>query len=375
MRRLLALIAVLRGRARRLAAAPRVAAPAKPTHSWSARPRTRRRTAGAIGADAKMSLAAPRRVQHDPHHLDLAPRRDDDRRRTSWHALQNSRRRRRPARDPADRLRLPVRLEDRPAVRDHAGPVRLLRRVDPAARPVDPVRDRRQRAEPEPVLDAAVHAGRARRRRLVVPRPARPDLRRDQGGRAAHDRDRRLAGATRRRRPERCSARRTRRRSSSSISGAAYRRSHRTRPVMDWFSIHPYLERSSMPPTFAHPRTTTIAIADYDKLVGLLGQAFDGTAQRGSTLPILYDEFGVQTSAPDGQAPAVREPEPPVGRRRRRRGDAGPRTTAQALQLAACQPNVVGLALLPRRPTRPTSTGGSRASTTPTTRRSPTCRR
>jgi hypothetical protein len=124
--------------------------------------------------------------------------------------------------------------------------------------------------------------------------------------------------------------------------GAAYRRSHRTRPVMDWFSIHPYLDRSSRPPTFAHPRTTTISIADYDKLVGLLGQAFDGTKQRGSKLPILYDEFGVQTSAPVDKRQLYSNHDVPVAQ------DAVPEATQgryyrQALQLAACQPNVVGL--------------------------------
>jgi hypothetical protein len=124
--------------------------------------------------------------------------------------------------------------------------------------------------------------------------------------------------------------------------GAAYRRSHRTRPVMDWFSIHPYLDRSSLPPTYAHPRTTTISIADYDKLVNLLGRAFDGTRQRGSTLPILYDEFGVQTSAPTDKRQLYSNHDLPSA------GDTVDETTQgryyrQALQLAACQKNVVGL--------------------------------
>jgi hypothetical protein len=80
--------------------------------------------------------------------------------------------------------------------------------------------------------------------------------------------------------------------------GRYYRRSGRDRPVMDAFAHHPYLERAKLPPTFAHPRSTTIALADYDKLVRLLGEAFDGTAQRGSDIPILYTEFGVQTRIP-----------------------------------------------------------------------------
>ncbi len=80
--------------------------------------------------------------------------------------------------------------------------------------------------------------------------------------------------------------------------GRYYRESGRDEPVMDAFAHHPYLERASIPPDFAHPRSTTIALADYDKLVDLLGEAFDGTAQRGADLPILYTEFGVQTSIP-----------------------------------------------------------------------------
>jgi hypothetical protein len=124
--------------------------------------------------------------------------------------------------------------------------------------------------------------------------------------------------------------------------GLAYRRSGRTRPVMDWLALHPYLESSKLPPTFAHPRTTTIALADYGKLVGVLGRAFDGTAQHGSTLPILYDEFGVQTQAgPDKLALYTNQQLPSAV-------DAVTEWTQgryyrQALQLAVCQRNVVGL--------------------------------
>ncbi len=124
--------------------------------------------------------------------------------------------------------------------------------------------------------------------------------------------------------------------------GSAYRRSGRTRPVMDWFAFHPYLETSKLPPTFAHPKTTTIAIADYGKLVTVLGQAFDGTAQRGSTLPILYDEFGVQTEAESAKRSIYTNEARPSAR------DAVDETTQaryyrQALQLVSCQKNVVGL--------------------------------
>jgi hypothetical protein len=80
--------------------------------------------------------------------------------------------------------------------------------------------------------------------------------------------------------------------------GSYYRESGRDEPVMDAFAHHPYLERANLPPTFAHPNSTTIALADYDKLVALLGEAFDGTEQRGADIPILYTEFGVQTQIP-----------------------------------------------------------------------------
>ena len=84
--------------------------------------------------------------------------------------------------------------------------------------------------------------------------------------------------------------------------GAAYRASGRTTPIMDTFSIHVYGETSRIPPTLQHPRTTTIGIADYPKLVTLLGSAFDGTAQPGSKLPIVYGEYGVETSIPPDKA-------------------------------------------------------------------------
>ncbi len=84
--------------------------------------------------------------------------------------------------------------------------------------------------------------------------------------------------------------------------GVAYRASGRNRPVMDGLAIHPYGDNSSQPPSTGHPNSTTIGMGDYDKLVALLAQAFDGTAQPGSALPILYGEFGVESQIPDGKA-------------------------------------------------------------------------
>jgi hypothetical protein len=120
--------------------------------------------------------------------------------------------------------------------------------------------------------------------------------------------------------------------------GIAYRQSGRALPVMDSFAIHPYQDNSSTPPGFAHPLNTTIAIADYDKLVKLLGQAFDGTAQRGSTLPIVYGEFGVETVIPAAKSTLYTGVEPasvlPV--------DNATQAAfyREALAMAFCQPNV-----------------------------------
>ena len=44
-----------------------------------------------------------------------------------------------------------------------------------------------------------------------------------------------------------------------------------------------------------------MTLGDYDRLVTLLGEAFDGTAQEGEDLPILYTEFGVESGHPRGQ--------------------------------------------------------------------------
>jgi hypothetical protein len=123
--------------------------------------------------------------------------------------------------------------------------------------------------------------------------------------------------------------------------GAAYRRSGRARPIMDAFSIHPYQDDSSVPPTFAHPRSTTISIADYRKLVRLLAKAFNGTAQAGSRLPIVYDEFGVQSVIPASKRAAYDGYKPPSVRPITEAKQAA--YYAQALALAACRPTVVAL--------------------------------
>ena len=125
--------------------------------------------------------------------------------------------------------------------------------------------------------------------------------------------------------------------------GTAYRSSGRDRPVMDAFVIHPYPDNSSQPPTVAHPLTTTIGVADYEKLVALLGEAFDGTAQPGSELPIFYGEFGVESEIPAGKAALYTGAEPSTTK------PVAEATQAdyyeEALALAFCQPTVQGMLL------------------------------
>src|SRR5204862_1873733 len=79
------------------------------------------------------------------------------------------------------------------------------------------------------------------------------------------------------------------------------------------FALHPYLTRSSIPPTTPHTGTS-LGFGDYDKLVGLLGGAFDGTAQHGSTLPIAYTEFGVQSVIPPDKQGPYTNLDSPLGR-------------------------------------------------------------
>lgn len=125
--------------------------------------------------------------------------------------------------------------------------------------------------------------------------------------------------------------------------GQAFRQSGRGRPIMDWFAFHPYGANSSELPTTRHTTGTNITIADYDKLVKALGQAFDGTKQVGSKIPVIYDEYGIESTIPKAKAkkytgaePASTKPvSPPVQGQRYK----------QALGLAFCQPTVKAMFL------------------------------
>ena len=125
--------------------------------------------------------------------------------------------------------------------------------------------------------------------------------------------------------------------------GTAYRASRRALPIMDGLAFHPYADSSGQSPDTPHPKSTTIGLADYDRLIQALATAFDGTAQAGTTLPVLYDEFGVESQIPAGKAKAYTGSEPSTTR------PVDEATQGQyygrALQLAFCQPNVTGILL------------------------------
>jgi len=121
--------------------------------------------------------------------------------------------------------------------------------------------------------------------------------------------------------------------------GSAYRASHRTKPIMDAFSYHPYMERADLPPTFRHnPLANPITIADYGRLVSVLDRAFGGTAQKGRTLPLVYDEFGVEARVPSAHGELYSGKEPPTTHPVTEATQA--RYYADAFHLAACQPTV-----------------------------------
>jgi hypothetical protein len=120
--------------------------------------------------------------------------------------------------------------------------------------------------------------------------------------------------------------------------GLAYRASGRTAPIMDVFDEHVYADTSALPSSMPHTGTT-MAEGDYTKLVALLGKAFNGTAQRGSTLPIFYGEYGVETAIPADKAHLY------TGSENQKTVDEATqgRYYAEAFRLALCQPNVIGI--------------------------------
>jgi hypothetical protein len=121
--------------------------------------------------------------------------------------------------------------------------------------------------------------------------------------------------------------------------GEAWRGSGRTEPIMDAFDLHPYEDNSSISPVDGtHPNSTTMALGDYDKLVSSIGEAFGDYS-----MPIWYDEFGVESQIPPemeshytGTEPTTTKPVPEATQAAYYR---------EALQLTFCQPNVRAIML------------------------------
>ncbi|MBA3757912.1 hypothetical protein H0X09_03585 [Candidatus Saccharibacteria bacterium] len=121
--------------------------------------------------------------------------------------------------------------------------------------------------------------------------------------------------------------------------GKAFRESGRTKPLMDVLSYHPYGVNSSESPEALH-EGAYVGFADYKKLVAALEEAFNRTAQAGSRLPIAYMEYGVDSIIPPHKRSLYHSAEPPSTKA------VSEATQAlfyrQALELAACQPTVIG---------------------------------
>ena len=125
--------------------------------------------------------------------------------------------------------------------------------------------------------------------------------------------------------------------------GAAYRKSGRALPVMDGLSFHPYPLNSSVAVDALPADPDHLGLIDQDVLVQLLGRAFDGTRQVGKGMPILYDEFGIESMIPankrelyGGVEPATTRPVPEAAQAAAYR---------RAIHLAYCQSNVAGMLL------------------------------
>ena len=97
-----------------------------------------------------------------------------------------------------------------------------------------------------------------------------------------------------------------------------------------------------------------------------LAEAFDGTAQPGSTLPIYYGEFGVESLPPEAKRSLYEGEEPTTTKPVNERTQAA---YYRGARLAFCQTNVKGL-LLFLNVDDPDLPAGSPASTTRTRARS-----
>ena len=112
---------------------------------------------------------------------------------------------------------------------------------------------------------------------------------------------------------------------------------------MDGFSFHPYPLNSSVAVDAVPTDGDHLGLIDQDKLVNLLGKAFNGTAQVGSGMPILYDEFGIESVIPADKRSLYGGSEPTTTRPISEVAQAA--AYRRAIHLAYCQSNVAGMLL------------------------------
>ena len=126
--------------------------------------------------------------------------------------------------------------------------------------------------------------------------------------------------------------------------GTAYRASGRATPIMDAFAFHPYEDNSSVPPA-----TGVASELDDDRARRLrqarraAGNGVRRHRPAGSTLPIYYDEFGVESQIPAAKQSLYTGTEPATTKPVDEATQAA--YYRQAIQLAFCQPTVRGIFL------------------------------
>ena len=217
--------------------------------------------------------------------------------------------------------------------------VRRLRDEPQAAAAVDQGRDHRQRAEHQPLLAAAVQPERHRRRRTGVHRAARRSY---DAVKAVDPATRVWGGALAPRGIDRPGTGRDTHSPSRSSRTWASPTARAAAPCRSWTGS-PSIPTPTLGPVarHPHPNSTTIGLADYDRLMRTLATAFDNSPQAGSLLPVLYDEFGVESKIPAGKAKSYTGSEPATTKPVDEITQGA--YYARALQLAFCQPNVTGI--------------------------------
>jgi hypothetical protein len=114
--------------------------------------------------------------------------------------------------------------------------------------------------------------------------------------------------------------------------GKAFLASGRELPIMDELAFRPA-------PAAA---TNAWTIGNYAQLEAALSSAFDGTAEEGSTLPILVDGVALATAIPADKASAYPSPPGPASGVTEK---AQKRAYNEVLRSAVCMPNVSGVVL------------------------------